>query len=313
MRHEHGTKQGYTKNKSSRVFISGTVIIVLSLVFGVLIQIFPAFSEPIVTDNLDGTMTANWALDNSSDYNLFNLSLENGSANLMLNSFWWNQSTQSEFETGSMFNINTSASPGDLLLNSTFLGAGENLIKNGNFETSANWSFGSSDNITSEWSSSGEYGKLYHYSASNPIYEGEQNLSIGMSDGNNGGSAALDVVDALQSSDDGKYWRVSQNEYISITGFDVTGRTGKITSIVLWASHRVDPSRYDGDSMLEYKNESGVFRPTFIKPSTSTLWENQSHDITDGYSFWTWGDIANLELNFTNNDTNPQNNFVEWD
>jgi hypothetical protein len=313
MRHEHGTKQGYSRKKSSKVLISSTVIIVLSIVTGVLIQTFPAFSEPIVTDNLDGTMTANWALDNTTDYNLYNLTMENGSVNLMLNSFWWNQSTQSEFETGTMFNINTTTQPGDLILNSKSLVAGDNLIKNGDFEFNTDWSFDSNGNITSEWFSSGEYGKLYHYSASNPPISMEHPVSSGISDGNNGGSGAIDLMDALQASNDGKYWRLLQNEYISITGFDIAGRTGKIIKVVLWGRHQVDPSRYDGDLTLEYKNESGVFQSTSIQPSTSTTWVDQYEDITDGYSSWTWSDVANLELNFINNDVNPQNNRVEWD
>jgi hypothetical protein len=312
MRQEKWTL-GYPENKSSMVLMSSTIIVVFFMIIGCLIQTFNAGSEPIVNDNLDGTFTAEWTLDNASEYALFNLTMKNGSASLNYDSFWWNQTAQSEFETGTTFNIDTLSSPGNLILNSTSLGGGANLIKNGDFKSNSDWSFDSSGNITSEWISSGEYGKLHHYSASNPPIIKEHFVSSGISDGDNGGSGAIDLVDALQASNDGKYWRLLQNQYISITGFDVAGRTGKIVKVVLWGRHQIDPSRYDGDSTLEYKNESGVFQSTSIQPSTSTVWVDHHQDITDGYSSWTWNDVANLELNFINNDVNPQNNRVEWD
>lgn len=313
MRRENGTKRGHQKNKYSIVLIFSTIIVVIFMLFSCVIQNFTAGSEPIVTDNLDGTFTADWPLDNSSEYNLYNLTMENGSVSLIYDSFWWNQTAQSEFETGSMFNIDTLSSPGDLILNSTSLGGGANLIKNGDFKSNMDWSFDSSANITSEWFSSGEYGKLYHYSASNPPVIMEHPVSSGISDGDNGGSGAIDLMDALQASDDGKHWRLMQNQYITITGFDIAGRTGEIVKVVLWGRHQIDPSRYDGDSTLEFKNESGVFQSTSIQPTTSTTWEDQYEDITEGYSSWTWNDVANLELSFINNDINPQNNYVEWD
>jgi len=313
MRSKNWTVFDSKKNESYWVLILSTVMFFLLIMMNCFFQVPTAISEPIIIDNSNGTKTVTWTLDNASDYNLYNLTLENGAANLTFKSYWWNQSSQSEFETGTMFNINPYAMPGDIILNSTALGEGENLIANGNFESASDWSFISSDNVTTYWDTLGEYGGFNHHSAFNPIYNGEQRVTSGISNGDKGSSVATDIVDALQISDDNKYWRVQQDEFISITGFDVLGRTGEISKVVLWARHRVDPSRYEGDNTLEYKNESGIFIPTVIKPLTSTNWSEISADISEGYSPWTWGDVANLELNFTNNDVNPQNNFVEWD
>ncbi len=310
---------GYIKKKSSRFLISSTVAVALFLIIGGLIQNFTAFSEPIVTDNPDGTKTANWTLEDPSYYNLYNLTMENSAVNLTLNSFWWNQTTQSDFETGTMLNVNTSAFPGNLTLNSTSPGGAKNLIKNGKFETNENWSFDSSDNITSEWFASGEYGILRHYSATNPPITGKQNVSSGSSDGSNGGSAATDVVDALQHSDDGKYWQVYKDKYIIITGINVTGRTGKIISVVLWGRHRIESGQYDGwdgssgNSSLQYKNESGTFQNTTIIPETNTTWKDEWEDITGAYAEWTWQDIQNLNVRFVNPDDQNPDAYVEWD
>jgi hypothetical protein len=55
-----------------------------------------------------------------------------------------------------MFNIDTTTSPGDLMISDTSFSSGQNLIKNPLFETIDNWSYQSSDNITSQWFAPGE-------------------------------------------------------------------------------------------------------------------------------------------------------------
>ncbi|UCE36374.1 MAG: DNRLRE domain-containing protein [Thermoplasmata archaeon] len=296
------------------------ILIVFVFIIGCLINSYPANSEPIVTDNLNGTFTADWPLNNSDFYDLYNLTMENGECNLTIHSFWWNQTTQSEFETGStIFNIDTTTSPGDLMLISTSPGPGANLIKNGEFITSANWSFDSSNDITSEWILGSEYGKLSHYSISNPRIFGRQNVSSGVSNGNNGGSSAIDLVDALLGFNDLKWWQVERDQYLEITGFDITGRTGNIVSVVLWGTHRVEGGQYDGgdgssgNSSLQYEDESNTFINTSIIPLDNTGWDNQSHDITSAFSSWTWSDVQNLRVRFINPDDSGPDGYVEWD
>ncbi|UCF08100.1 MAG: DNRLRE domain-containing protein [Thermoplasmata archaeon] len=313
------TRVGYSKNSDTPVIAASAVFAALFFISLGLLPIYLAGSEPIVTDNLNGTITANWPLENSSYYNLYNLSMENGEMNLSRDGFWWNQTEQSQFETGTLYNIDTTSYPDDITLNSTVFKTGENFIKNGRFETSDNWSFTSSDNITSEWNASGKYGRLFHTSIANPIPFGEQNVESASTTGSNGvGSTATDVIDALQLENDTKFWEVGRDEYILVAGFNITNRTGKIINVVLLASYRVE-SGYDGgdgssgNSSLQFKGESGVFENTTIVPVSNTNFENESHDITNAFTTWTWSDVENLEVRFVNPDDQGPDDYVEWD
>lgn len=269
-------------------------------------------SEPIVTDNLNGTFTADWPLENSGDYNLYNLTLENGVCNLSLHSFWWNQTTQSEFESGSRSNIDTTTSPGDMMLIDSSFGSGMNLIANGEFRTNTNWSYASSDNITSEWFSNGEYGKLYHYSASNPIYQGEQNVSSATGTGTEE-PPSTPIEDCLEFAEATSYYETDQGEILNITGFLIGTRYGKISEVWLNAIYLLE-SGYSGSEPLRYRNESGTFKGTSIIPlDGETAWTPKSHDITDAFTTWTWSDVENLEVSFRNDDGAPQADYVWWD
>jgi hypothetical protein len=268
-------------------------------------------SEPIVTDNLNGTFTADWPLENSGDYNLYNLTLENGVVNLSLHSYWWNQTTQSEFESGSTSNIDTTSSPGDMMLIDSSFGSGMNLIANGEFETNTNWSYASSDNITSQWFSSGEYGRLNHYSASNPIYQGEQNVSSATGTGTEE-PPSTPIGDCLEFADGSSYYETDQGEILNITGFDIGARHGKISEVWLNAIYLVEDG-YSGSESLRYRNESGTFKGTTILPvNGETAWTPKSHDITDAFTTWTWSDVENLEVSFRNDD-GAQSDFIWWD
>lgn len=311
MRYENQTKVGNISMKHHLVLISGTVFTVLFLIISGLIPIIFALSEPIVTDNLNGSFTADWPLENSTDYNLYNLTMQNGAVNLTLDDFWWNQTTQGEFETGSLNNINTSNPPNDLVINSKAFGVSQNYIKNGRFETSANWSYFSSDNITAEWNASGEYGWLHHYSASNPPIIGDQNVSAGSGTGAPIGLPT--IPECLEFQDGTSYYQVDQGQQLNITNFYIGNRTGRIKKVVLNGVWRAESGYSSSNSeSLRYKDEGGTFQHSSIVPTDNQTWNPESQDITNAHSSWTWSDIANLEVSFLNDDTGGAD-YVEWD
>ncbi|UCG68511.1 MAG: DNRLRE domain-containing protein [Thermoplasmata archaeon] len=311
MNQKNCTKLGCTSNYSSKIFIFSSVIFLLLV--NCFTQTYSAISEPIVSDNPDGSFTADWPLVNSSEYNLFNLSMNNGEVNLTLNSFWCNQSTQSEFATGNMSKINNTDPLGTLELNTSTFGSGKNLIENGKFDTSENWSFNSSQNITSEWSSDGKYGRLSHYSASNPIFRGEQIVSEATGSGDPV-PGSMSVVETLQYADDVNYYEMDIDKNLTITRFNISARSGIISEVWLWGCHRVDiGNNYIGTESLRYKNNTSVFLPSSIIPHKSnTTWTKQSHNITDAFYPWTWDNVTNLEVYFLNDDENPKDS-VFWD
>jgi hypothetical protein len=310
MRYKNQTKVGRISIKHPLVLISGTVFTVLFLIISGLIPIFFALSEPIVTDNLNGSFTADWPLENATDYDQYNLTMQNSAVNLTLDDFWWNQTLQSEFETGSLFNIDSSSFPDELVLNSTAFGISQNYIKNGKFESPANWSFDSSNNITSEWNAGGEYGWTHHYSASNPIINDDQNVSAGFGTGTPWGLPT--ILECLESVDVAFYYQVDQGQQLNITNFYVGARTGIIKQVLLHAVWRAEIG-YLGSESLRYKDEGGTFQTSSIVPYDNLfLFTPESHDITDAYSSWTWNDIANLEVSYYNDDTAGAD-YVDWD
>jgi hypothetical protein len=151
-------------------------IFVLILIFLLIFQLVPfshfpkneVSAEPNIEDNLDYTMTATWDFNDPTDYNLYNTTMTNGEVKLTLGKYWWNQTHELDFKTGEL--INTTTTPtGEVTLISQLNNT--NLIENGNYSSSQNWTFTPSENINSEYNAGEENAKLnYTYFVSEIAY-----------------------------------------------------------------------------------------------------------------------------------------------
>lgn len=159
-------------NRIKRIGYIIVVILVLSLFF----QIIPftnhhqssISAEPNIKDNGDYTMTAIWNFENENDYLLYNTSMSNGEVNLTLKKYWWNQTTQDDFNKGTF--VNTSAvTAGEV--NLTYEMKTINLLKTGDFSSGQDWTYISGNNIISTHNDTGENAELgYTYTTSRIAY-----------------------------------------------------------------------------------------------------------------------------------------------
>ncbi len=128
-----------------------------------------ALAEPDITDNGDNTMTAIWDFDDPSDYHLYNTTMNNGEVNLTLKKYWWNQTTQNDFNNGTF--VNTTAMPtGEV--NLTHEMKAINLIKTGDFSSDQDWTFTSGNKVVSKHNTTGENAELgySYYTGDNIAY-----------------------------------------------------------------------------------------------------------------------------------------------
>jgi hypothetical protein len=154
-----------------------TIIISFILILSLLSQIYPVFhvlenhvkAQPEITDNGDFTITAIWDFDDPTDFDLYNTTLANGEVNLSLPTFYWNQSTQSDFDLGTHSSTN-STSTGDVVLAEEMKDV--NIVNNGEFISDVQWSFISGNDIQSLHNSTAESAELgYKYKTGpNMIY-----------------------------------------------------------------------------------------------------------------------------------------------
>ncbi|GAG08960.1 unnamed protein product, partial [marine sediment metagenome] len=135
-------------NPISRVITFALIFyFIFALLFASLNQVIVASGEPIETDNGNGTFNATWSFDNPLNYSANNITINDGEVNLTLGKYWWNQTTQSDFNNGTF--VNTTAIPmGELILNSEM--GNDNLVKTGDFSSDQNWIYVPGDYITSE-------------------------------------------------------------------------------------------------------------------------------------------------------------------
>jgi hypothetical protein len=154
-----------------------TIIFCLILIILLLSQLYPVFhgiknhvkAQPEITDNGDFTITAIWDFDDPSYFDLYNTTIANGAVNLSLPTFYWNQSTQSDFDLGTHSSTN-STSAGDVILAEEMKDV--DIVNNGDFLSDQDWDFNSGNNIISSYNGSAEsseIGFVYHTGA-NIIY-----------------------------------------------------------------------------------------------------------------------------------------------
>ncbi len=128
-----------------------------------------ASAEPEIQSGGEYNMTATWNFDNSSDYILYNLTMQNGEVNLSTNSFWWNQTTYEDFTTGTFIDTNATLN-GDVILEEEMKRV--NIVKTGDFSSNENWIYTPGDKIFSFHNKSGGNAELsYRYfTGANIIY-----------------------------------------------------------------------------------------------------------------------------------------------
>ncbi len=137
-----------------------TTIISMIIVFSLFLQIAPlmnnlrfsGMAHPIEIDNQDFTITALWDFSDPGDYFFNNTTFQNNAVNLSLAKYYWNQTSQSDFNSGSYSNT-TSTPAGDVVLGNEMKEV--NLISNGDFTSGSNWSFISAKESLSFFNSSG--------------------------------------------------------------------------------------------------------------------------------------------------------------
>jgi hypothetical protein len=136
-----------------------TTIITLIIVFSLFLQLIPlmnnlkigALAQPEEIDNGDFTITAIWDFSDPGDYIFNNTTFQNDAVNLSLIKYYWNQTSQSDFDSGSYSNT-TSIPAGDVVLGNEMKAV--NLINNGDFTSDQNWTFVSAENSLSFFNSS---------------------------------------------------------------------------------------------------------------------------------------------------------------
>jgi hypothetical protein len=118
-------------------------------------------AEPDITDNGDNTMTAIWDFDDPADYYLYNTTMNNGEVNLTLEKYWWDQTTQNDFNYGTFVSTITTPMGGVILADEM---KSVNLIKTGDFSLDQDWTYTSSNKVVSKHNNTGENAELgYSY------------------------------------------------------------------------------------------------------------------------------------------------------
>jgi hypothetical protein len=144
-------------NENNRLLKTVTMILILMFIF----QYNPLFSnpesrvqaEPEIIDNFDFTITALWDFEEESDYDLYNLTMKNSEVNLSLEKLWWNQTTQTEFDSG-IYSDTISAASDDVILDEEIKDV--NIINNGDFSQDMYWTYQPGDNLLSFYNSTEE-------------------------------------------------------------------------------------------------------------------------------------------------------------
>jgi hypothetical protein len=139
-----------TKRKS-------TTMITVIIVFSLFLQLIPllndpnsnASAQPEEIDNGDFTITAKWDFTDPSDFNLTNTIIQNDAVNLSLATYYWNQTTKGDFDSGSHTNTNSTVA-GDVILGEEMKTI--NIISNGELTSDQDWSFIPGEDIRSWYS-----------------------------------------------------------------------------------------------------------------------------------------------------------------
>ena len=150
------------QKKVSRTIIS------LIVVFSMFLQIFlildhnnRIFAQPLEIDNGDFTITALWDFSDPSYFILDNTTIQNNAVNLSLDTLYWNQTTQGDFDSGT-YSDTISIPAGDVILGDEMKTI--NIISNGDFTTGSDWLFQSAEDMISSYNSSDQSAELgYSY------------------------------------------------------------------------------------------------------------------------------------------------------
>lgn len=134
-----------------------------------------------------------------------------------------------------------------------------------------------------------------------------------------GGTGTIDSLSGTIASlivEDYDDYAELQDGYFWTTGFSRSDsychyNASSISSVVLHAVW-VAESGYSTGNALWYRNGTGsqTWLNSTIQPTNLQTWQNQSTNITELYSTWTWADIEDLELYYFSIDGND---YTRWE
>ncbi|UCF08668.1 MAG: hypothetical protein JSW28_02980, partial [Thermoplasmata archaeon] len=303
----------------NRTFNKATAVGLVLLLFFQLSLIFHsiqdnASGEPDIVDNGDNTITATWNFDSPIDYVLTNTTMGSGKVTLALETFWWNQTTYSDFNNGTLYNTKAEQ-PGMVVLNYTQNTT--NLVKNGTFTVGQeeNWVYNSSTSILSRWDDMGMRAHL-NFSRNEPV-KSSQNLTPASS--SEDGHVYYDHIATGYFKEEtawdayiGEVWfpPLVNQDYRSFFYFNTSSipDAASVTDVVLYLylaqqsadnSHRID--------IHHLGNESGQ-SPTYLYFDTSdgTAFIENDDSMTFGENDWKVYDlekaIYDIQYNMTRHD-----------
>lgn len=118
-------------------------------------------SDPDVVDNLDGTKTATWELEDPANFTYAGVSVSGGAAALKRVNMSFNDTTEGDFLNAEA-DHNISVDAGNFI---ELSGNSGDLISVGNFSSGGPWNYGTTPDITTGWNGTTENAFLNHSSA----------------------------------------------------------------------------------------------------------------------------------------------------
>ncbi len=269
------------------------LIVILSLlIFSNFVSMFGGIiGDPSLQDNLDGTTTATWSFQNPANYMALNATISGGEANLSASEYWWNQTTQADFDSGSKENVTTTPD-GSVLLSHNHT----EMIRNGNLTTSNYWTLtnGSTDNVTVEWSST-DQDLWFHDNVvsniTNQIFDSMDDVVLtGWAE------------DAKESKNDGDFFQNSAPPIAEGTGnmrivltLNTPGKQYGVerndTGTWNWSTlSAISVKAYTLDDL----GETMHLQLAAVSDTVSTFWETSSQPMVSGWNTYTF-DVTGFE------------------
>lgn len=247
--------------------------------------------DPSLQDNLDGTTTATWSFQNPANYTALNATISGGEANLSASEYWWNQTTQADFDSGSKENVTTTPD-GSVLLSHNHT----EMIRNGNLTSSNYWTLtnGSTDNVTVEWSST-DQDLWFHDNVvsniTNQIFDSMDDVVL-----------TEWAEDAKESKNDGDFFQNSAPPIAEGTGnmrivltLNTPGKQYGVerndTGTWNWSTvSAIAVKAYTLDDL----GETMHLQLAAVSDTVSTFWETSSQPMVSGWNTYTF-DVTGFE------------------
>lgn len=262
------------------------------LIFSNFVSMFGGIiGDPSLQDNLDGTATATWSLQNPANYTALNATIIGGEANLSASEYWWNHTTQADFDSGSKENVTTTPD-GSVLLSHNY----SEMIRNGDLTSSSYWTLtnGSTDNVTVEWSSTDQDLRFHDnvvFNITNQIFDSMDDVVLtGWAE------------DAKESKNDGDFFQNSAPPIAEGTG-NMRIVVNLNTPGKQYGVERNDTGTWNWSTVsaiavkaytLDDLGETMHLQLAAVSDTVSTFWETSSQPMVSGWNTYTF-DITGFE------------------